>query len=91
MNRQIQATTSTVGVFKADALRTRMLDINPHAHIDIIYDFVTPENIYSLLGSSPNDSPSEHKMRNKFDCIIDAADKVADKAVSSKFKLNHFN
>jgi len=49
VNRQIQASTSTVGLFKADALRTRMLDINPHAHIDIIYDFITPENIYSIL------------------------------------------
>ena len=86
VNRQIQATSSTVGVLKADALRARMMDINPHAHIEIIYDFITPDNIYSLLGTPSSGPPSQSlsaRNRPRFDVILDAADKVADKAVSA--------
>ena len=36
VNRQAMATTSTVGRVKVDALRERLLDINPHADINAI-------------------------------------------------------
>jgi tRNA A37 threonylcarbamoyladenosine dehydratase len=33
INRQVQATTATVGQFKTDALRKRLLEINPHCEV----------------------------------------------------------
>ena len=76
INRQIHAVSSTIGMMKADALKERMTDINPFLDVNIIYNFVTPENIYDLLGGErPNTS--------RFDCILDAADRVSDKAVIS--------
>ena len=50
-----------------------MLDINPDALIDVMYEFVTETNIDALLGRKP------------FDCIIDGTDSVADKSVSNCF------
>jgi tRNA A37 threonylcarbamoyladenosine dehydratase len=33
INRQVQATTGTIGLFKAEALRTRLLEINPRCRV----------------------------------------------------------
>ena len=67
VNRQIQALTSTVGVAKGDALKARVLDINPDANVTTVLDFVRPENVMQLLS------------RN-FSFVVDAADGVSDKA-----------
>lgn len=79
INRQIHALSSTVGQFKADALRNRILDINPHANVRVIYNFITPENIDEVFA----DQKSSGGTKCRFDCIIDAADRVSDKAVSN--------
>lgn len=43
LNRQIFALTSTVGQYKADAARTRLLDINPEADIRVHKVFYGPQ------------------------------------------------
>ena len=44
INRQIIATRRTVGQYKADVMRDRMLDINPQADIRVHRCFFLPEN-----------------------------------------------
>jgi tRNA threonylcarbamoyladenosine dehydratase len=51
-NRQIQALTSTVGQFKADALRNRILDINPYATVEVLLDFLRPTNVDSIVAGN---------------------------------------
>ena len=43
INRQIIATTSTVGQYKVDAARERILDINPDANVNTYRMFYLPE------------------------------------------------
>jgi tRNA A37 threonylcarbamoyladenosine dehydratase len=58
VNRQAMATTSTVGRVKVDALRERLLDINPHADINAIQEIFSAETATSAkeanLGSERN-------------------------------------
>jgi len=44
INRQLPATTSTVGRPKVDVLGERMLDINPGLDLTTVFDFYSPEN-----------------------------------------------
>ncbi|KAJ1442352.1 hypothetical protein B484DRAFT_356514, partial [Ochromonadaceae sp. CCMP2298] len=49
VNRQVMAQSSTIGKFKAEALRTRVLDINPSAQVTMALNFVRPDNAEELL------------------------------------------
>ena len=64
LNRQIIATRSTLGMYKVDASKERILDINPEAKVTVYRTFFLPENADSF--------PFE-----KFDYIVDAIDTVA--------------
>ncbi len=68
INRQLPATTSTVGQVKVDAMKRRLLDINPDARIDAIHDFYNKDTqgAYDLAA---------------YDVVIDAIDSLADKAL----------
>ena len=44
INRQILATRSTVGKYKVDVARDRILDINPDAQVEVRKCFYLPEN-----------------------------------------------
>ncbi len=66
LNRQIIATRKTVGRYKADVMRERMLEINPDADIRIRKCFVLPENI--------SEFPFE-----EYDYVVDAVDTVTAK------------
>lgn len=44
INRQIIALHSTIGEYKVDVMKKRMLDINPKAHIETKKMFYLPEN-----------------------------------------------
>ena len=44
INRQILATRSTVGKYKVDVARDRILDINPHAVVNTYKTFYMPDN-----------------------------------------------
>lgn len=61
INRQLYALHSTVGMNKTEVAKQRILDINPDCEIEIITDYVTPENI-------------EKFFTHKFDFCIDAID-----------------
>lgn len=67
VNRQVMATSSTIGQEKVAALRTRLLDINPDAEI------VAEPRIYS-----PETSASFGL--DGFDYVVDAIDSLRDKA-----------
>lgn len=66
LNRQIIALHSTLGQNKAEAMRARILDINPSAKVTAHTVFYTPEN-------------SENYPLPGYDYVIDAVDMVAAK------------
>ena len=66
LNRQIIATRNTVGKYKAEVMRDRMLEINPNAKIEIHKCFFLPENA--------DDFPF-----NEYDYVVDAVDTVTAK------------
>ena len=66
-NRQIHAMQNTVGEAKVDAMAARIQQINPECKVNIIEDFVTPENVGQYLKSNLH-------------YVIDATDSVKAKA-----------
>lgn len=66
INRQLHATLDTVGRFKSELMKERILSINPAARVKALAEFCTPENAASLLSGN-------------FDYIIDAVDTVSAK------------
>lgn len=53
-NRQLHALSSTIGRMKIDEMKQRLQDINPDCRIQLIHDFVSPDNIDDILKSLPN-------------------------------------
>ncbi|MBQ9229752.1 MAG: tRNA threonylcarbamoyladenosine dehydratase [Prevotella sp.] len=68
INRQLMATTKTVGQVKVQALRERLLTINPSAEITALQKIFTEETV-----------PDFHL--ETYDYIIDAIDSLKDKAL----------
>ena len=66
LNRQIIATRKTVGKYKVDVMKERILEINPDADVRIHKCFFLPENA--------QDFPFE-----EFDYVVDAVDTVTAK------------
>ena len=66
INRQLMATTQTVGQPKVEALRKRLLSINPAAHIIALQQLFTAETAHSFSLAD-------------YDYIIDAIDSLKDK------------
>ena len=66
LNRQIVATRRTVGKYKTDVMRDRMLDINPNVEVEVHKCFFLPENADDF----PWDS---------YDYVVDAVDTVTAK------------
>lgn len=66
LNRQIIATMSTVGKYKTDVMKDRMLDINPKVDVEVHKCFFLPENADDF----PWDS---------YDYVVDAVDTVTAK------------
>lgn len=66
INRQIHATGDTVGRRKTEAMRERILGINPEAVVDRIDDFYLPEN-------------GEKFFRQDYDYVADAIDTITGK------------
>lgn len=67
VNRQEMATVRTIGMVKVNALKDRLLEINPHANIQ------TVQEIYS------KETRDSFGLEN-YDYIIDAVDSLKDKA-----------
>ncbi|EFM97047.1 tRNA cyclic N6-threonylcarbamoyladenosine(37) synthase TcdA [Actinobacillus pleuropneumoniae] len=67
INRQIHAMTGTIAQLKTEAMKERIERINPECVVEIIDDFITPENIPEYLNRG-------------YDYVIDAIDSVKTKA-----------
>ncbi len=68
INRQLMATSETIGHVKVDALKTRLLSINPSAEITAL------QKIF-------NEETAEDFHIGDYDYIIDAIDSLKDKAL----------
>lgn len=66
INRQIHALSDTIGMSKVEVMAERILQINPECIVNQIEDFVTEDNLQSL-------------MLPTFDYVIDAIDSVSIK------------
>jgi tRNA A37 threonylcarbamoyladenosine dehydratase/Tat protein secretion system quality control protein TatD with DNase activity len=73
-NRQVMAVLSSIGKFKTETLKKRILEINPFASVTLINDFINSENVQKYL-----DPPLVEQQR-KFDYVIDCIDSVKNKA-----------
>ncbi|MBR1877450.1 MAG: tRNA threonylcarbamoyladenosine dehydratase [Paludibacteraceae bacterium] len=67
VNRQLMATSRTVGMVKVDALCTRLKEINPHADIEVRQEIYSAETAESFHIES-------------YDYVIDAIDSLQNKA-----------
>lgn len=76
INRQIIATTKTIGIPKVEVAKMRILEINPDAKVEIIKEFFMPD--------------SKEILDNSIDYIVDAIDTVTAKIelVQRANKLN---
>lgn len=80
INRQLMATTQTLGLVKVDTLKERLLQINPNADVNAI-------------SMEYNEDSAYHLNLDSFDYVVDAIDSVKDKALlilrttASKAKL----
>ena len=66
VNRQIVALTDTVGMYKTDIMKERIMQINPDAAVEIYREFYLPENAgFTDIA--------------KYDYVVDAMDNVTAK------------
>ena len=66
INRQIYATQKTVGKYKVDVAKERILEINPQANVNTFKTFYSPETVDSFDF-------------NNYDYVVDAIDTVTGK------------
>lgn len=66
INRQLHATTKTIGQPKVEVMKTRILEINPKAEVTVFQEFYLPETADRMLGDD-------------YDYIVDAIDTVTGK------------
>ncbi|MES2526144.1 MAG: tRNA threonylcarbamoyladenosine dehydratase [Bdellovibrionota bacterium] len=66
VNRQIHAISSTVGKFKVDVMKERLLEIQPYCDIDVKQCFFSPKNVEKVFDK-------------KYDYVIDACDDFTNK------------
>jgi tRNA A37 threonylcarbamoyladenosine dehydratase len=66
LNRQLHATTKTIGMPKVEVMRDRVLEINPDAQVTVHQKFYLPETATELIADD-------------YDYIIDAVDTVTAK------------
>lgn len=67
INRQLPAMHSTVGQYKCDVMRSRLLDINPGISVQTIKEFLCEDNIPLLLGGL------------ELDVVVDCIDTLSPK------------
>ena len=74
INRQVQATGTTLGQSKGEALRERIADIHPGCEVLLVDDFVTADNWPALLPGA-------------VDAVIDACDQVQAKLAMAQWAI----
>lgn len=76
INRQLIATTETVGLPKVDLFTARFKGINPAIDVTPLAEYITPDNVERLLEPG-------------FDFVVDAIDTVAPKVALISYCLRH--
>ena len=76
INRQIHALDNTVGMAKIEAMRERIMHINPACEVQGVDDFVQPDNWPQILPEG-------------VDAVIDACDQVKAKTAMAAWALKH--
>ena len=66
INRQLLASTSTIGKNKTELMKARLLDINPEVNITVINQYIDENNITDIISE-------------KYDYVIDAIDTLTPK------------
>jgi tRNA A37 threonylcarbamoyladenosine dehydratase len=77
INRQIQALSTTIGMPKIEALKQRIALINPYCEVELVEDFIDPDNIPQMIGTG------------RFDYVVDAIDSVKAKAALIAYCSEH--
>ena len=72
LNRQIHATQATVGNVKVEAMKARVLSINPNCKVEAKQEFITADNIQEII---PED----------IDYVVDAIDTVTSKLALAEY------
>ena len=80
INRQIHALSSTLGRSKVQAMRERILDINPDCHVSCIEEFVSAENWPDVVQLDP---------KAELLSILDACDQVKAKTAMAAWALQN--
>ncbi len=80
INRQCHALESTIGQMKVKVMRQRVLDINPECECTVFEQYINNENVSDLL--MPDAA-------QKFDCVIDAIDRIKYKSLMINFCKKH--
>lgn len=75
INRQVQALGSTLGMAKGQALRERIADIHPGCELQLVEEFVQPENWPALLPGP-------------VDVLVDACDQLRAKQALAQWALS---
>jgi tRNA A37 threonylcarbamoyladenosine dehydratase len=76
VNRQLHALTNTIGLSKVEVMAERIKLINPECDVQCIEDFVTEDNLPTMI-------------TNKFNYVIDAIDSVAIKSAIIAYCKRH--
>lgn len=83
INRQIHALEPTLGQSKAEAMRERVALFHPDCLVDVIDDFVTPDNWPALMASAlGSDMPPPS-------ALIDACDQVRAKTALAAWAVSN--
>jgi tRNA A37 threonylcarbamoyladenosine dehydratase len=77
INRQIQALDATLGMAKVGALAQRVAQINPWCRVNEVEEFITADNLDSLIGAQG------------YDFVIDAIDSVQAKTALIAYCREH--
>lgn len=85
MNRQLHALSSTAGQMKIDAMRERLMLINPACNILRVHDFVTKENVDDIFGRAQN----ELRIGVQITAVLDAIDGAKEKAAIISYCDRH--
>lgn len=77
INRQIQAMSGTIGQAKIGALAERIAQINPFCKVNLIEEFIDPDNLDQMIGA------------HRYDYVVDAIDSVKAKAALIAYCRDH--
>lgn len=84
INRQIHALEPTLGQAKIEAMRERIAQFHPACAVDVIDDFVTPDNWPFLLETLPG--MDAHRAPQ---ALVDACDQVRAKTAMAEWAIAH--